>query len=179
MCTSLLFRARSWEQISWLLENVLHSQMSDGVTRLRVQGIASTTVSSSPSILAIQPLTEFHVVHLLSQLTSETWCNSPNHNYWAPSHRTYMQATPERLKIARKEFKQMLQQGILYSHLQRPWASPLNMVSKKTPGDLRPSGDCCALNWVTTPDCYPVLHIHNFTTTLHGSTILDLIRADH
>ena len=62
------------------------------------------------------------------------------------------------------------------------WASPLHLVPKKTPGNWSPCGDFCALNNATIPDLYPIPHIQDFTTTLHGSTIfskLDLVCAYH
>lgn len=122
-------------------------------------------------------LTEFHVG--LSEFPELYYCQDLSVKHNVTHHITaigpwseYIHADypPERLKIAKQEFEQMLQQGIirLSSGL---WASPLHMVPKKTPGDLHPRGDYHALNRVTTPDSYPVPHIYDFTTTLHGSTI--------
>ncbi|GFX54010.1 hypothetical protein TNCV_1155411 [Trichonephila clavipes] len=86
---------------------------------------------------------------------------------------------PNKLKLAKKEFEFMLEQGICRPS-NSPWASPLHLVQKKT--GLKTLWDYRALNAVTQSDRYPIPHLHDFSHNLHGCTIfstLDLERAYH
>ena len=81
---------------------------------------------------------------------------------------------PHKLQFAKKEFDQMLCDGII-----RPsdslYASPLHLVPK--PG----STDFC-LNASTILDRYSVPHIHDFASRLQGATIfskIDLSKVYH
>lgn len=85
---------------------------------------------------------------------------------------------PEKLKIARKEFDDMLQAGTTRPS-ESPWSSPLHLAPKSD-SSWRPCGDFRALNARTIPDRYPVRHIHDATFYIDGCTVfskIDLVKA--
>ncbi len=76
---------------------------------------------------------------------------------------------PEKLEIAKAEFKRLESAGIV-RRSKSPWASPLHMVPKKD-GLWRPYGDHRRLNLVTTPDKYPLPNMQDLSNGLHSCTV--------
>jgi hypothetical protein len=109
---------------------------------------------------------------------------APNHGVEHHIHTPHFcksrRLDPEKLQIAKVEFKRLESAGIV-RRSKSPWASPLHMVPKKD-GSWRPCGDYRRLNLVTTSDKYPLPNMQDLSNGLHCCTIfskIDLVKGYH
>ncbi|GBM86894.1 Transposon Ty3-I Gag-Pol polyprotein [Araneus ventricosus] len=97
-----------------------------------------------------------------------------------PVHSKVRRLSPEKLKVLKTEFDNLLRAGIIVPSKSQ-WSSPVHFLPE-TDWTWRICGDYRRLNAVTLPDRYPIPHIHDFTHFLHGKSVfceIDMVKAYH
>ena len=168
-----------------LIVDLKNRRLIDGITSLNV--CVPVRVSNVPTVRSIDMSQSYHDILAqypgITRLSSmQLSCNINVQHYietrGPPVHCRARPIPPHRFEIVKKEFENMMQQGLCRPS-KSPWSSPLHIVPKKN-GDIRVCGDYRRLNSITIPDRYPVPRIKDFTHHLSGKTIfstIDLNRA--
>lgn len=168
-----------------ILVDLAGCRLVDSITGLTLRGqLANVRVPSISSVPSGEWFTDILRKYPgVTQITS--FQKSPKHDVvhyietkGAPVTAKARRLPTERYNAAKKEFMQMVEEGICRPS-NSPWASPLHIVQKKD-GGIRPCGDYRQLNARTVPDRYAVPNLADFNTNMHGNKIftkLDLNRA--
>ncbi|GBL82098.1 Retrovirus-related Pol polyprotein from transposon 297 [Araneus ventricosus] len=144
-----------------LLIDVRNRRLLDGRTSLFVKGMVKRTKSLDPN------KNKGTVTHYIGT-------KGP------PVHARARRLFPELLSFLKQEFNDLMRQGIIRPS-KSSYSSPIHFF-KKSDGSWRICGDFRRLNSVTTPDRYPLSHIHDFVNGLRGKTVfsnIDLVKACH
>lgn len=170
-----------------LLVDLRNKALIDSTTNLRSKGsVMTTSIHSITTINVNHPfhdlLVEFRQVTQPTAMRSTVSHEVSHHiiTKGPPIASKARRMHPEKLKAAKEEFAVMMELGICRPS-SSSWASPLHCVPKKD-GQWRFVGDYRQLNRVTTPDRYPVPHVHDLLNSLQGKkifTVIDLERAYH
>ncbi|GBL70362.1 Retrovirus-related Pol polyprotein from transposon 297, partial [Araneus ventricosus] len=170
-----------------LVIDVKNCRLIDLARRVSVRGFR--TSQPSTGITSVYGGNKYHslllkfpnLVHSLKQVKDP--CHNTTHCIMIRGPPVFSRArrlSPEKLAVVKKEFKGMVANGICRPS-NSSWSSPIHLVQKGH-NEWRICGDYRRLNTVTEPDRYPLPHIQEFSSELHGKVIfskIDLQRAYH
>lgn len=170
-----------------LLVDCRNGRLLDSITTLSSPGVLKKC--DTPSVKSIAGSSKYH--QLLQKFPDLT---KPSGFHRDIKHSTvhYIRTTPgppsfcrprrlapDRLKIAKEQFEDMVRDGTARPS-DSPWASALHLAPKQN--GWRPCGDYRALNTRTIPDRYPIRHIEDYSHRIAGCTVfskIDLVKAYH
>ncbi|XP_008178670.1 uncharacterized protein LOC103307937 [Acyrthosiphon pisum] len=173
--------------ISLNLVDLNNKKLIDNLTKLVRQ--CSTIECPDVAITTVQANHPYASILAQFPLITKPFSRTSNINHdvvhyittnGAPCNSKPRRLPPDRLAIAKSEFKNMVDLGICRPS-SSSWSSPLHLV-RKADSSWRPCGDYRALNSKTVADSYPVPHIHDVAYILQGKNCfskIDLNKAYH
>lgn len=143
-----------------LLVDLRGKKIIDGNTRLNTFGYIKN-INDITAISTLDRSHKYHTTIFRYHKTDEKGINSVNEKVrhhiitvGQPIAEKARRLTPEKFKIAKAEFEDMMKKGISRPSSSQ-WTSPLDMVQQKN-REWRSCGDYKRLNSITIPDRYPV-----------------------
>ena len=164
-------------------QRVVNAQLFTSIPMEKVPGL-----SPQLNVLSLEQNAFAQLLAQFPQITTPHFCEKVAKHQTVhhivtrgpPIHARPRRLSPIKLAIARDEFNNMLNMGIIRRSAS-PLTSPLHMMQKPA-GGWRPCGDYRRLNSITEADRYAIPHIQDFSARLSGATMfskVDLVRGYH